>query len=241
MRLPSGAIGGLLILLATPASAAVVVGQIDTFEDGTTEGWTTAIGPTGAIHPAPPSNVSSGGPDGLDDNYLLLSSLGGFGPGSRLTVLNFSQWSGDYLAAGIGAISMSLNNFGNDELYLRLLFEDPMGAPPTNVAFSTNPVVLLPGSGWQNFLFPVNPGALTAPIGSAEAALSQTTILRIYHSAAPEVPGDPIVAQLGVDNIQALAAVPEPGTWAMMVLGFAFVGGAFRVTKRRQKPTDYYV
>lgn len=31
------------------------------------------------------------------------------------------------------------------------------------------------------------------------------------------------------------AAVPEPGTWAMMLLGFGFVGGAMRGSKRRQK------
>jgi hypothetical protein len=30
-------------------------------------------------------------------------------------------------------------------------------------------------------------------------------------------------------------AVPEPSTWAMMLLGFGFVGGAMRAAKRRQK------
>lgn len=36
------------------------------------------------------------------------------------------------------------------------------------------------------------------------------------------------------------AAVPEPGTWAMMLLGFGFVGGAMRSAKRRQKLTVSY-
>ncbi len=36
------------------------------------------------------------------------------------------------------------------------------------------------------------------------------------------------------------AAVPEPGTWAMMLLGFGFVGGAMRSAKRRQKVTVSY-
>ncbi|WP_232366617.1 PEPxxWA-CTERM sorting domain-containing protein [Alteripontixanthobacter muriae] len=35
-------------------------------------------------------------------------------------------------------------------------------------------------------------------------------------------------------------AVPEPTTWAMMLLGFGFVGGAMRFTKRRQKFTVSY-
>lgn len=35
-------------------------------------------------------------------------------------------------------------------------------------------------------------------------------------------------------------AVPEPATWAMMLLGFGFVGGAMRSAKRRQKLTVSY-
>lgn len=35
-------------------------------------------------------------------------------------------------------------------------------------------------------------------------------------------------------------AVPEPATWAMMLLGFGFVGGAIRFTKRRQRLTLSY-
>lgn len=34
--------------------------------------------------------------------------------------------------------------------------------------------------------------------------------------------------------------VPEPTTWAMMLLGFGFVGGAMRSAKRRQKLTVSY-
>lgn len=35
-------------------------------------------------------------------------------------------------------------------------------------------------------------------------------------------------------------AVPEPATWAMMILGFGFVGGAIRSAKRRQKLSASY-
>lgn len=35
-------------------------------------------------------------------------------------------------------------------------------------------------------------------------------------------------------------AVPEPATWAMMLFGFGFVGGAIRLAKRRQKVTVSY-
>jgi hypothetical protein len=35
-------------------------------------------------------------------------------------------------------------------------------------------------------------------------------------------------------------AVPEPSTWAMMLLGFGFVGGAMRSASRRKKVTVSY-
>jgi hypothetical protein len=37
-----------------------------------------------------------------------------------------------------------------------------------------------------------------------------------------------------------VAPVPEPSIWAMMMLGFGFVGGAMRVAKRRQKIATSY-
>lgn len=37
-----------------------------------------------------------------------------------------------------------------------------------------------------------------------------------------------------------VSPVPEPATWAMMMLGFGFVGGAMRSAKRRQKQTVSY-
>jgi PEP-CTERM motif-containing protein len=36
------------------------------------------------------------------------------------------------------------------------------------------------------------------------------------------------------------SAVPEPATWAMMLLGFGLVGGALRSAKRKPKPTLSY-
>lgn len=44
-----------------------------------------------------------------------------------------------------------------------------------------------------------------------------------------------------VDNINfTTAPVPEPGTWAMMILGFGMVGGALRSTKRRSRFSASY-
>lgn len=42
-----------------------------------------------------------------------------------------------------------------------------------------------------------------------------------------------------VDNV-SVSAVPEPGTWAMLLLGFGFVGAALRTGKRRTKVSVAY-
>jgi hypothetical protein len=171
-------------------------------------------------------NVPTGGPAGAGDAFLQQTSLGGVGPGSRLAVFNGSQWAGNYLVAGIGAIAMDAKNFGATSLFLRLAFEDPFGGPPADVAFSSA-VVVPAGSGWVHIVFPIEPGDLTAGLGSVNTALANTTLLRLYHSDVPNFPNPifpipAIVAQLGVDNIEALAApVPEPAACLLLLGGVA--------------------
>ena len=92
---------------ASAVSAMPILGQVDSFEDGLTAGWSVGPGePVGAQHPAPPQNVATGGPGAAGDNYLQLTALGAPGPGSRLSAFNMDYWAGDYLSAGITALSM---------------------------------------------------------------------------------------------------------------------------------------
>ena len=212
----------ILGLAASPTGFGVILGQIDTFEDGTTQDW--LVGALGATHPAPPQNVASGGPGGADDNYLVIHSLGGGGPGSRLSVMNLSQWGGDYVAAGVGAIQMDLMNLGATDLDLRLLIANPVAGPPTDVAVSTLAVHLPAGSDWTRVLFPIGLTDLTLlGTGSLADALATATELRLFHNASPDFPPPVIVAELGVDNIHAL--VPEPAAIAhSLVLALSALG-----------------
>lgn len=216
------------LLLPSAALADPVLFQVDTFEGGS-EGWFTG----GPMVPPQPATVVGGGPTG---NFMLLTAVGGVGPNARLSVLNQSQWTGNYIAAGVNLITMDLNNFGATDLYLRIVFEDPMGGPPTNLAFSTVPVFLAAGSGWTSVSFLVGVDDLTPGLGTVNAALTGTTAIRIYHSQNPGfpnpvVPIPSITAQLGVDNIQA-AAVPEPTTMLLLATGLA--GIAAKVRRRRR-------
>ncbi len=209
-----------MLALVPSTLLAVTIGQTDDFEDGTTQGW--VVGLLGAVHPAPPSNVSTGGPAGVDDNYLLLTSLGGQGAGSRLAVINFnSQWAGDYSAAGVNAIRMSLLNLGNSDLNIRLVLEDPTVGPPENVAV-TDSVFLAAGSGWVEGTFSLDASDLTGLLGDVTTLLANVTALRIIHNPDPTFPGPPIAAQLGVDNITA-AQVPEPASVSLIAGGIALL------------------
>lgn len=51
-----------------------------------------------------------------------------------------------------------------------------------------------------------------------------------------------VIYQLTFDYTPAaeIGAVPEPSSWAMMLLGFGFVGGAMRSAKRKQRLTVSY-
>lgn len=209
-------------------------GLSDTFEDGTTQGWTVAVGPVGGVHPAPPANIADGGPAGAGDNYLQLTSVGGAGAGSRLAAINLGQWTGDYIAAGVNAITMDVRNFGTADLSLRLLIGGPFGAAgPENIAVSSDAVFLPAGQDWTPVTFLIGPGDLTALLGTVNAALANAQELRIYHSPAPIFPPPSAVAQIGVDNITA-AAIPEPTTLLLVGTGLAGIGAKLK-RKRRAK------
>ena len=226
------AAAGATMTLGSAASAAPILGQVDTFEDGSTAGWSA-----GGPHPAPPANVATGGPAGADDNYLQLTAVGGSVPGGRLSAFNSAQWAGDYLAAGITAIAMDLRNDGPDDVVLRLLLAGPFGPTgPENVAVTADAATLPAGSGWVSVTFSLLPSDLEVLLGTAAGALTQASELRLFHNPDPFFGGPPqssppVVAVVGVDNV---TAVPEPGS--LLLLGVATAWGAAR--RRRADRAD---
>jgi hypothetical protein len=191
----------------------LTLGQIDNFQDGTTNGWHTGGG-------TQPSNIANGGPTGSGDKYMQVISTGGGGPDSKLVVLNTSQWLGDYTDAGITGITLELANFGAQPLSMRLAF---FISKPVGYA-ATTPFSLPADSNWHQAFFPLTASAFTA-VGSPGVSFNNmltnfTGQLRILDSAAPAVEGDPIAATLGVDDI---TAVPEPSAFAMVVAALVAV------------------
>jgi hypothetical protein len=215
------------VVLAPQTSGAVAIGEIDTFQDGTTEGWFAGGGPVGGVPPFPPQNVPDGGPGGVGDAYLQITAVGGDGPGSRLTANNATQWTGDYLAAGVTSIEMDLRNLGTSDLTVRLLFEDPMGGPPVNEAVTSFGALLPAGGDWTHVVFPVSAADLTPLSGDPATLLGQVTFVRIIHSPTPDRPVA-VAGVLGVDNI---TAIPEPSSLALTAS--AILAGLMASRRRR--------
>jgi hypothetical protein len=216
-------------LSALPAAHAVGPGEVDTFSSGI-EGWFAGGGPSASVPPIPPTVVASGGPAGAGDSFLQLTANGSDGAGGRLVGMNAAQWAGNYTAAGISAIAMDLRNLANTDLNIRLYFEDPIPGPPVNEAVTTQSVLLAAGGNWTHVVFPILASDLTVLQGSATTLLSNTTVLRIFSGVEADFPPARIAGALGVDNIQAIAAVPEPTTLALFASG---VGWLALRTRRR--------
>jgi hypothetical protein len=199
----------LLALLALPAGAAIVSGQVDDFEDGGVQNWEA-----GSQNPHGPTNILSGGPDGVGDNYLRLVSDGS-GSGGTLVVFNERhQWAGNYLGAGVSSIQMQVKNFGMTDLLLRLILDSASFGPGLT---SSRPISVPAASDWRTVSFSLASSDLAG--GAYNAVMSNVLALNLVHS--PSVIGarssaPNVLAHLGVNNI---TAVPEPSTLVLAGMG----------------------
>ena len=185
------------VLLQPTAGSAVVLGQIDSFQDGTLQNWDAGLD---GVEPFPPSPVviPNGGPGGGNNQYMQITGIGGTGtgPGTKISVVNRNlQWSGNYLAAGVNAITMSLKNTGATDLVVRVMIGDvaQLGSKePTNIAVSKDSVVLPVGGAWVAATFNITPSRLAAAKGNVATAvataLTNAGELRIIHNPNPTFP-----------------------------------------------------
>jgi hypothetical protein len=180
------------------ARAAVGFGQIDTFQDGTTMNWTE-----GDPSPNPPTNAPTGGPGGAGDAYLLNTSSGRSGAGSKMVMFNEAQWAGDYVAAGVTRIDAFAANPGAAPLQLRLALRSPTGT-----TFSSTTGIALPArTPWRRVSFDLTSAGLTNVGGneSLAAVLSNVAVLRVLSgSKGPAWEGDDLAGTLAVDDLRAL-------------------------------------
>jgi len=198
----------VVTILFTPfAVFAIDVNQIDNFEDGTRQEWRK-----GAISTSQPTNITTGGPAGDNDNYLRTDSTGGAGANSKQVIFNTAQWAGDYVSAGITEIAMQFRNTGSNTLYMRVALKGGTGAPSW---FGSSLAFQVPADGnWHQADFSILESDLTQISGTQTyaAALSNITEMRILHSqSGPDFRGGAIVSTLGIDNVLAIGAIDTDG------------------------------
>jgi hypothetical protein len=149
----------------------------------------------------------------------------GSGAQGKLITFNDTQWTGDFLAAGVGSIGVDFRTSGS-ALSMRLALKSGFGGTPGYVtdAFA------LPGDGlWHHAVFTLDAAHLTAVGGPdpLDTFLTSVGEMRILNSSGVSLTGDAITATVGIDNVAVAAgAVPEP--WSLGGLGIGGVGLLFR-------------
>jgi autotransporter-associated beta strand protein len=198
------------LLVAFPAIATgITLNQVDMFQ-GSTDSWTDGHGGGNLLV------IGTGGPDGAGDSYLQVSS-GSFGGSTRMITFNKSQWTGDYITAGVSTISMSLKNFGTATLPIRITIRDATGGQIIPGYSSTNAFMLPADGQWHKAQFLLDSADMTA-VGTGLPPLSTelTAVedFRLLSATQPSIIGDAISAQIGVDDITALPRPPTVWTGA---------------------------
>jgi len=200
--------------------------QVDLFQ-GSKDNWTDGHGGTDG------TLVGTGGPNGAGDSYLQISS-GTFGGEPRLVTFNEAQWTGNYIAAGVNEISMSLKNFGPSTLPIRITIRDAAGGQTVGGYSSKNPFMLPADGQWHTAQFLLDAADMT-PVGFSAlpplaTELTAVQDLRLVSAGQPSIIGDAINARIGVDDIRA-ASVPEPAAYILLTVGGAAIA-AWRVARR---------
>lgn len=216
------------IAVASSSFAPPPIGTADTFSDLTLMGWGGGASPT---------VVASGGPAGTGDPFLQITGAGGIGGiGAVPATFNTVQWTGDYSAAGVKAVSIDFKNFsGSVPLSMRSVF---IGAGGTR--YSSNYFHQIPAnSGWQRVYFPIRQDLFTNVTGAETWAqvMSACSNYHIRNATTNGSGGTPAAATLGMDNITPLASIPIVPT-AIEITSGTFFGGDLNSV--RMSDNDHY-
>lgn len=214
-------LGTTLALAWATTASAITVGQLDTFQDATTQNWVEGLG--GAIPPVPPAVVANAGPNGTGDFALRITGTGAvIGPGSKLVVNNIQpRWLGDYTAAGVNGIVLDVRNPNAFELNLRVGIDGP-AIGTTGGRWVSGAVVVPASSGWRTVTFSLLPadllpGDLAAT--SASTTRANVAVLRVMHAPVATWSSVAAAGQMDLNDIEAL---PEPTLTISLLVGSLF-------------------
>ncbi len=190
------------VLSAQMAGGDVIPGQLNDFEDGTLQSWLGGVTLT---------NIATGGPAGAGDHYLEVSQPLSF---RKLGAFNSaSDWTGDYQAVGVAAITADFRTTHATPLDIRLVLFGPGGSITSVDRWTSTAAEPLANDGaWHTLTFSILGADLTQVRGTDPYTDTITGVQRIllrHQSGLPAVGGTSIAADMDIDNITAIA-VPEP-------------------------------
>jgi hypothetical protein len=163
---------------------------------------------------------------------------GSFGGGPRLLTFNDTQWTGDFVTAGVDDVAMDLKNLGGASLSIRIALQQSSASSGSPGYVSTTAFSLAADGNWHHATFLIDSADLTGLNGAGPLTAFLTSIgdFRLLSSNSPALVGDPISGQFGVDNIQALS-VPEPSCILAALLGIVCLIGFARRARARASVT----
>ena len=206
----------ILAMAALCAATGSALGQVslgmwDNFQNGATHDWIN-----GGSAPDP-ANMPTGGPAGVGDGWLRMSSDGS-GGGGKLTIFNNLAWWGDYVTPGITRIEMDLINLDpqNRTLNIRLGFR--LSSNQNSPGWCTQAFNLVADGQWHHAVFTLSEATMTRLGGAPSWTESMMNVgeVRLSHSPGASLIGVNISSAMGVDNIRAL---PTPGAAALLAMG----------------------
>ncbi len=192
-----------------PSALAINIGVRDDFQTGTVSEW------YGGTTITPVTN----GQIGATDQFITVQTAAASGAGSHLATHNSEpRWTGDYLGAGVTAITVDMRNQGTTTLQMRVVLFG-LG----NRWTSTTPVTLAPNSGWQHLTFPITQSSLSRVLGSGtyQDSLGSVSQIMFRHATGLSSGGTTVSATVGIDNV---AAIPAPGAAGVLGVGAVLAG-----------------
>lgn len=173
------------------------------YDEGT---WTIAANPL-SVH-----NLWVDLGEGYDDPMLMLNGkvgANGVTPAESYTSGAIAVSAGSY-DFSYDLMNLCCNGSGpsGTQSFLQFLYSNDNGATFTSVLGTD--------------VAPVNPGVFANQTGSFTLASGGQLKIRLVDSQGAASGND-----FGIDNI-TVTAVPEPGTWALMILGFGSAGAMLR-------------
>ena len=200
MHLRVSLCAGVVFCLGLVGSTfAATLMSVNDFEDGSVHGWSGDNFPT---------NIPTGGPNGVDDNYMELTPSGTIGPGGNLAAFNLDEvWVGNYAAIGASAIEADFLNATDNlnDLPMRIVL---IGPDTTSDRWTSTEPFIVPNDGeWHRARFELDESSLTRVGGISSYDAMMQSVLRVLIRLDPDPPsfdGEKSTDVLGVDNLVLL-------------------------------------